>query len=291
MFEKEEALTTIDHKEIRYKVLFLKKLIQYRKKKVHLPCLEIWTGNQCRLRCQHCISFLPYVAERKVPLKKTLLSFRRLLTMVTVDQLVIGGGEPFGDQRIWRLINEASSCRSIRRINIYTSGTSMPSDRIVQALKASKVHVYIHHYPGIENQAKTLFFRLKEAHISCSYYTPVWKMLGGPFQQRLHFETAKILFQTCAMKQHTVLFDGEFTACPRGIHTRTVLGMPKNPWEHLNVFLLKSGAVSRARIATAADPDCYKDYCLYCLGMSPENPYQVIPGKQYDKKFERKNEP
>lgn len=291
MFEKEEELNTIDHKELRYHILFLKKLFQYRKKKVHLPCLEIWTGNQCRLRCQHCISFIPYVTERKVSFKKTLLSLHRILALATIDRLIIGGGEPFGDPEIWRMINEASSCPSIRQIHIYTSGTDMPSGRTIQALKDSKIHVFIHRYPGMEEQAKALFLQLKKAHISCSYYAPVWKMLGGPFQQRLHFETTRVLFQECAMKQHAVLFDGEFTACPRGIHTRTVLKMPKNTWEHLDVFRLKPGAVSRARIAAATDPGCYKDYCLYCLGMSPENPYQVIPGEQYSRKFERKSEP
>ena len=290
MFEKEEELTTIDHKELRYPVLFLKKLFQYRKKKVHLASLEIWTGNRCSLRCQHCISFLPYVAERKVSCKKTLRSLRRILTLVTVDRLIIGGGEPLGDQRIWKLIEEASACDSITRIQIYSSGTDLPSDRVIQALKASKVHVFIQQYPGIEDQAEVLLLQLRKAHVSCSYHSPVWKMLGGPFQQRLHFETVKVLFQECSMKQHAVLFDGEFTACPRGIHTRTVLGMPKNPWEHLNVFRLRSGTVSRARIATAMDPGWYKDYCLYCLGMSPENPYRVIPGEQYPEKFERKNE-
>ena len=290
MFEKEEELTTIDHKELRYPVLFLKKLLQYQKKKVHLSCLEIWTGNCCRLRCQHCISFLPYVTERKVSCKKTLQSLRQLLTLVTVDRLIIGGGEPFGDQRIWKLIEEASTCDSIKRIQICSSGTDIPSDRVIQALRDPKVHVYIHQYPGVEDQAEALLLRLKKELVSCSYHVPVWKMLGGPFQQRLHFETAKVLFQECSMKQHAVLFDGEFTACPRGIHTRTVLGMPKNPWEHLNVFRLRPGAVSRARIATAMDSDCYKDYCLYCLGMSPENPYQVIPGEQYCEKFKRRND-
>ena len=289
MFEKEEELTTIDHKEFQYPILFLKKLFQYRKKKVHLSCLELWTGNRCNLRCQHCISLIPYVTEQRVPAEKICQSLNRLLKMVTVDRLILGGGEPFLDPNIHSIIKKASVSSSIRQIQIDTNGTVIPSEQVIQALQHPKVHVRINRYPGIEVQADHLFSRLKESQITCSYRTPLWKMAGGPFQQRLHFEMSRVLYKACAMKRHAVLFDGEFTACPRGIHTRTVMGMSKNSWEHLNVFRLKPGMISRARIAVAADPNIYKDYCLYCLGMSPENPYQVIPGEQYRKSFERRS--
>lgn len=298
MFEKEEELKTVDCKEPEYRRLYRKNLAKYRRRGLELPYLEIWPQKRCDLRCQHCMRLIPYVEEKELETAQTVRDLACLLRAASVKRLVIAGGNPFLCRDLAFLIRFAVRNSRIGRVEVRTNGSTLPDGETLQALKeaGTSVRVCIHGYAAVGERARRLERLLAKSGIPCVFRQyegkryREWKMTGGPFQQFLHFETARFIYRDCRMKNRAALCDGILTACPRGIHAGTLFPLQENAYEHVHVRSLKADAASRARIAVCMDRNIYKDYCQYCLGLTDENPYFVTPGEQYPDEFERKRE-
>ena len=89
-----------------------------------------------------------------------------------------------------------------------------------------------------------------------------------------------MIYAECALKSCYTLSNGELTVCPRGITTKEVYGVEKNPWEHIDIKKIGTGVCAKAKIATAISTKVYKDYYRYCMGIAEMNPYSIPPGIQ-----------
>ena len=107
-----------------------------------------------------------------------------------------------------------------------------------------------------------------------------WKKLSGPNQKIIPCRTSEMIYAECALKSCYTLSNGELTVCPRGITTKEVYGVEKNPWEHIDIKKIGTGVCAKAKIATAISTKVYKDYCRYCMGIAEMNPYSIPPGIQ-----------
>ncbi len=295
MFEKEEELTTTDDKSGRYSRLYRKKRMEYQRKPLVIPSLEVWPQKKCNLRCQHCVRLVPYAQEKEMYVAKTIRDLERVFLCASVQHLLIGGGNPFLCEGLGELIHFCAEEPKAGEICVRVNGTTLPDDDVTEELRrcGGRARVVIDRYRATTDEADRLYAYLAEKNILCTMrdlFEPgegEWKKTGGPFQQYLHFETARFVYADCILKGQLTLADGLLTACPRGIHARTVFSLEENPWEYVRADSLADDARSRARLAVCMDTTLYKDYCQHCLGLSEENPYTVLPGEQYAEAFER----
>lgn len=296
MFEVEKDLKTIDCKPLKYMFCYGGSLIRYRKEKIRLPYLEIWATGRCNLRCQDCLSLLPYVEGRKTDTKRLIENLKKLLLVARVDKLLVGGGEPLLNAELSSLLEAVRGNCPDSEIYLFTNGTVMPGQRLLEEMgeAGKKLKVIVNCYPGSEEEARQVYEKLREARILCQLRQPKtleaskWKTMGGPLQKTLHFETSRFLHRECPLRNYAVLHGDELTVCPRGIYSSAVFGRKKKRFEHVKVSKLRDNAFSRARVAVCMNRNIYKDYCRNCLSMSPENPYRVMPGVQCGMEYERK---
>ncbi len=296
MFEKEEEIKTIDNKWIKYQIIFLKKVWEYCRKPLIIPCLEIWPFRKCNLRCQHCVRLMPYVKEEEIDIQNTINDLKQLLALTNIQQLIIAGGNPFMCNGLYQLITFAAAKENVSQILIKVNGTTLPDLNTLKALKGIKkqFHISIQEYPVTKEQTEKLCLYLQKEKIPYKIKKLLgpgneeWKMTGGPFQKKLHFETTNFIYADCIMKRHLTLYNGILTSCPRGINAGAVFNISQNPYEFVVVKELKKTLFSKVKLAMLLEPQFYQDYCQYCLGLSKENPYWVVPGEQYLDDFVRR---
>ena len=275
------------YKGFLYRFFYMESLFRYMFKKVPIDFFEVWIGQRCTLRCKECCHLIPYVESVIYDADTVIKDCVKFLMLCEIKFFSIVGGEPFSHPELYRVIDFVASRADIPDGKIVTNGTIIPDDRTIESLKAlnGKFEVRIDMYPGKEEISTKFYNILLEAGIRChlSHYTDwQWKELGGPNQERLSIKKTKDVFLECWDKRCYTLSNGEFTACPRGILSERVYGIPKRKFENIHLSKLKGNTAAKAMIATCMSHKVYKDYCQYCLGMTKTNTTHVTPGVQLD---------
>lgn len=275
-------------KNLKYRKLFLENLIKYRNRKVRLSFLEVWVGQTCTLKCRDCCHMIPYIKPSIYDVESLIEDCKILFEMCDVDFFSILGGEPFTNPNLYKLIDFVAESKNIKDGKLITNGTIMPNDMMMNSLRKlnNKLDVRIDVYPGRETRAQEFYDKLTTAGIRCTllrhsvFEEMRWKKLSGPNQKIIPCRTSEMIYAECALKSCYTLSNGELTVCPRGITTKEVYGVEKNPWEHIDIKKIGTGVCAKAKIATAISTKVYKDYCRYCMGIAEMNPYSIPPGIQ-----------
>lgn len=275
-------------KNWKYRKIFLENLIEYSSKKVRLSFLEVWVGQTCTLKCRDCCHMIPYIKPLLYSIDSLIDDCKKVFELCDVDFFSILGGEPFTNPELYKLIDFVAEADNITDGKLITNATIMPNDRMINSLKKlnNKLDVRIDVYPGRENCGQSFYDKLTAEGIRCTLLRHTvfeemrWKKLSGPEQKIIPCKTSEMIYSDCALRSCHTLSNGELTVCPRGITTKEVYGMEKNPWEHINVQKIGNGVWARAKIATAISTKVYKDYCRYCMGIAAMNPYSIPPGIQ-----------
>lgn len=275
-------------KQLYYNIAFIKNYIKYSFTKVNIPFFEVWVGQRCTLRCKECCHLIPYVEPKLFDIEELISDCKRILKCCNIAYFSILGGEPFCNHELYKLLDFVAECDEITDGKIVTNGTVLLDDKTITSLKKlnGKLIVSIDKYPNKEKICNRFHNLLTENGIKCrmnEYTDWNWKHTGDNTQKALSPESSQIIFSTCWVKDCYTLCDGEFTTCPRGITSYSVFGLPKNKFENVVLADYKSSRTLKAMLATAMDKKYYKDYCLYCLGLTKLNPYDITPGVQMSK--------
>lgn len=254
-------------KNLKYRKLFLENLIKYRNRKVRLSFLEVWVGQTCTLKCRDCCHMIPYIKPSIYDVDSLIEDCKILFELCDVDFFSILGGEPFTNPDLYKLIDFVAESKNIKDGKLITNGTIMANDMMMNSLRKlnNKLDVRIDVYPGRETRAQEFYDKLTTAGIRCTllrhsvFEEMRWKKLSGPNQKIIPCRTSEMIYTECALKSCHTLSNGELTVCPRGITTKEVYGVEKNPWEHIDIKKIGTGVCAKAKIATAISTKVYKD--------------------------------
>lgn len=275
-------------KNWKYNKIFIKNLIKYRRRKVKLSFLEVWVGQTCTLECRDCCHMIPYVKPSLYCIDSLIEDCKKIFELCDVDFFSILGGEPFTHPELHKLVDFVAESDNILDGKLITNATIMPNDKIINSLKNlnNKLDVRIDIYPGRELCGQAFYNKLTSEGIRCTllrhniFEEMRWKKVSCDEKKIIPCRTSERIYSECALQACYTLSNGELTACPRGITTKEVYGMEKNPWEHIDVKKIGNGIWARAKIATAVSTEVYKDYCRHCMGFVTMNPYSIPPGIQ-----------
>lgn len=278
-------------KRKKYRKIYRKNRRIYKHKKVELPFLEVWAGKQCTLRCRDCLHMLPYIKQEKVNTPELISDCEILFELCNIEYFSIAGGEPFCNRDLYQLLDYIAGNSAVKDGKIVTNGTVMPDERTQEALKNlnGKLEIRVDVYPGQEDKTMPFVGFLEAEQIRCHIQKyradkkSNWKHVSSPDQWEIPEKMTELIYKDCIVRHCVSLCSGELSSCPRGMISKEIYHVEKNPYEHIRVSELKNDADSRARIATCIDDSVYKDFCRYCLGLTEANPYFVVPGVQIKK--------
>ena len=285
-----KIITMNKKKDLYYSGKYIANVFKYSKKKINLFFLEVWTGKCCSLRCKDCVHMIPYLKPVLFDVDRLISDIEIISQFCTVKYFSIVGGEPLTNPELYKLVDYIGQNPDITFCKLLTNGTIMPSQRLMESMKAAgkKFIVHVDQYPGTEETSTMIYQKIASAGIRCitlrhSVFKEMhWKYLGGVDQKTLPEDMSQDIYRSCGLRGCYTLADGEFTACPRGITTEEIYDVPKNKWENINIRKLPDNLWGRARLATSIDQGIYKDYCRNCLGITELNPLTVDAGVQLE---------
>ncbi len=204
---------------------------------VYLYHVEIPVTQRCTLKCKDCSFMMPYFEHPQDYSVNDLLTYMdRLFECVDTIQIFrILGGEPFMYKELDRVIIKALSCSKIRTVDVVTNGTLVPSDKVISAMKNSRLTVQISDYGSISYKKEELQKACEENGIKCvvrSMADKNWFSAGD-----LHFrgknakgikEQLKKCGGICRSFQN-----GKLYFCPRASFG-TLLGIPDPPRDYVD---------------------------------------------------------
>lgn len=124
----------------------------------YITQLQIPVTMRCTLRCKECNSYIPYVQKGEdFDQDDIILSVNKLLTAYeTIGNILLYGGEPLLYKNLYQLVEKFADDPRIEKISIVTNGTLLPDERLLAALKNTKVLVRISDYGKLSRKKNEL---------------------------------------------------------------------------------------------------------------------------------------
>lgn len=155
---------------------YLHIIAAYRYDAVYLFDFAIKAINTCTLRCENCMSALPYLKEKNLSMEEAMEEIDVLFSKIDyVYYFGIGIGEGFLYKDLDKLIEYTMEKykNSIGVFVIVTNGTMIPNEAVLQTIKQYDVSVRISNYntvPGWKEKYENLCEVLKKHQITMEDY-------------------------------------------------------------------------------------------------------------------------
>lgn len=187
---------------------------------------------RCTLKCRLCCAYVPYYAK-PVPhysCSEVTKAIKRFFELVDfTDICTLTGGEPFLHDMLPNILDYARQYRArIGRLEVITNGTVLPSERLVQSLKAADARVLMDDYgPSLSVHASEIEEIFKESSVDCERrynsdteqgaYCNGWVDLLHFSDNPVSDRQAKSLFSRCVQANElrcNPVISGKIYACP-----------------------------------------------------------------------------
>lgn len=235
-------------------------------------------SERCSLRCKDCTHLMQYYQHpRDVELEKYKNAFDMLLdTVQVIAELRILGGEPFMNKEMYKVIDWYYKSSKIKSICIYTNGTIIPDNRMLQSLQKEKVKVHISDY-GVKNKKVLQLADVLEEH-KIRYFVRKyddWQDAGNLDFRGYDQEYMQTIFGRCFERNCITFLKGELHRCPRSAHAMNLGAMPIIKEDFVD---LQHWEGTKSELAEQIKKLMAKSYigaCNYCDGLN--NHLQSIP--------------
>ena len=233
---------------------------------------------KCSLKCKDCSHLMQYYKNpHNVELERYRECFDRLLECVDyIAELRILGGEPFMNREMGKVIEWYCNEGKIQYITVYTNGTIIPGEDILNALKKDKVKVHISNYKINEASIKKLtsiFDQYRIQYFVRAYDS--WQDAGGVQFRDYSEKQMKSIFAECFERNGFTFLRDRLYRCPRAAHTMNLKAMPDMKGDYVDLSHHDSDRNDLVRQLRELQQKLYLEGCNYCGG--PNNHVQNIP--------------
>lgn len=221
-------LNEIVNRKIRVivKALFLPIVILLGRYKNSLPYVEMDVTTRCTLNCKECCRLMP--SYKSMGLAKDhdineLLGNVDLLHSLTktIYKFRLLGGETFLNKQLYLIVNKLVSFKSVKKIQIVTNGTIIPTGENLTSLKHKKVSVAVSNYGDLSTKKYELFSKLKGEGIKVRWATadrkelPLmrWKKTDGVKLRGYSVAQMHQVFHDCMQWNCKSLLKGKLWRC------------------------------------------------------------------------------
>ena len=239
---------------------------------LYLKSLDYVITERCSLKCRECGSLMPfYERPNNFPLEDMKREIDRIADIYDVIfDLRILGGEPLLHPALPEFINYAGAQSKIMRIGIYTNGTIVPSDKLMEVSKASGITRF-----SISNYGKKSR-RLKDVISKCELYgieyelkdTKWWSRTLPIAKRHRSAEAIKKLYDDCCVKECITLLKGRLYRCPFIANGLNLHALPEEPNNVVDIFMPVPNEQLKQTIQNVIHDREYFSLCDYCSGRS-----------------------
>lgn len=183
-----------------------------------LNTVSVSLTEKCSLNCQNCAAFVPYFAKPKNYDKNTIItSIINLSKSVdAINVLTMFGGEPFLHPDLIEICEAASELDNVKRINLITNGTILPSETSIKKLSELVSTIYISNYGSLSTKKKEIHKLCIDNNIilELDEDDALWSDLGSfDIKNRTKDEKTR-LFKSCwRARNNHLLLDGNLYIC------------------------------------------------------------------------------
>ena len=247
-------------------------------------------GQNCTLNCLHCCEGIPFIEDKKMSDTDQVIKDIQKLSLSSeyIGRIEFIGGEPFLHKGLPEIIDEVLKLENIGYIVVFTNGTVVPKDGLLQALKHSRVVVNFSSYDetslhvkaGMADKVKTL---LERNGINLSVYNPYSRswMDFNSFEPRTATEEQFIDYlDKCFISYCHRVFNGIFYGCPHYYTGIQLQKVPKFDNEYIDLHSISNSDLSKRLIDFQNLKS--RESCRYCT--LPYDAQTVKPAIQLERK-------
>ncbi len=251
------------------------------------PLIGYILGQKCTLNCEHCCEGVPYITKPSISDAGSIIRDIDLLSenAAFIGRLEFIGGEPFLNKALPEVIDYALTKNNIGYVLIFTNGTVMPSQEIINQLTRERVVVNFSAYKKtVSNKLQEIIARVKnildDNKVDLTVYNPDARSWfdGNFFSHRGASEVQlENYYQECFMGGCRRVFEGVLYLCPHQ-YTGRQLGLLKEiqgEQVFLNSSNLRQELIDIQRLRAPST-------CQYCN--LPFNAQEVSPAIQISAK-------
>ena len=248
-----------------------------------LDSLDFVITERCSLRCKECSNLMQYYST---PKNFSLESLKRDIDLVSsvfdeIYDLRLIGGEPFVNPHWAKILQYVSSKDNIKRINIYTNGTILPTDLQCEILQASnKVCLSISNYGELSRNLNSFQDKLESYAIPYEVKEIISWTRCSSFEK--HNRTQKELhdvFEMCCAKNLATLLRGKLYPCPFISNAMNLCAIPQDENDYVDLTEPVDVEILRQKVLRLMSRPFYNS-CEWCEGRpNAENlkEYDLIP--------------
>ena len=240
--------------------------------------IQYVVSERCSLKCKDCTHLMQYYQKpMDIDLDRFKQAFERLLDAdLMILELRILGGEPFMNQEMYKVIDWYHDNDKIQSISVYTNGTIIPSERILQSLQKEKVKVHISNYGLNQERVSKLVNVLKEHKIK--FFERIydnWQDAGDLKFRDYSKEHMETIFSQCFERNCITFFKGVLHRCPRSAHAMNLGAMPIIKEDFVDLLNSDTHNSELLKDIEKLLKKKYIEACNYCNGLN--NHMQNIP--------------
>jgi organic radical activating enzyme len=223
--------------------------------KLFMRSLDIMVTERCTLKCRDCSNLMQHY---KKPEDLLLYDVVRGIDAISweTNEVRLIGGEPFLYKYLDSVIIAASLNENIRFITVYTNGTLLPNDGLLEVMAVYNVIVLITEYKGLSRRAEPLRQLLDGRGITHhTIPTDYWTDCGQIFPRNRTIEELRETFATCCGNNLYTLCGTKLYRCPFSANAHRLGLIPGN---HIDITKERS-------IKDFMEVDAISS-CHYCAG-------------------------
>lgn len=228
------ACEMLDNKELYYNT----KIALPDTNSVHIVHMGLTVSECCTLKCRDCSFLMQYYHNpRNIDIGKYKYCVDRFLDIVDmVTEIRPIGGEPFINPEMYKVLDWYHDNNKIGSLDVYTNGTIIPNERIIQSLKYDKVKVHISDYNAVNKESlEKLVELLKKEKIKYSIRKYDEWQVGGNLRKRNYSkEKMEDIFSKCFMTNCYSFLKTKFYGCPRAAHAMNMGAISDMPYDYVD---------------------------------------------------------
>jgi len=229
-------------------------------------------GKVCTLKCENCCELVPYYHEKDQVCADIMLKDCKRLAAASQFNLFIElvGGEPFLHPELPEILEELLKIPNVGYVKVFTNGTVVPGDRLMEVLKDRRLVVVISNYMDtvtgkLADHLKITRKKLEDENIPYIFsFAQTWLDFPTKFEYvgekegRLEKD-----FEDCYLAECKRLYNGLLFRCPHhyaGVQMGKFDGLKDETldiWSYESVSELSEGLYEFLSVP-------YLEACKYC---------------------------
>lgn len=232
--------------------------------------LPVVITEKCTLRCRDCSVFMPYYSHpRHYAAEEIIQWVTRFASCVDViEKLNIIGGETFLHPELDKICRELSRITNIFQLMLVTSGTVLPKEQVLQAMKNTVAMVVISDYGELSAKKSQLACKLKEYNIPYQIFSDEreWTRLLPPKKHGRPDTENTAIRKQCKWADITPkIIAGEYHICDYSAGISPFKVVPGTEDDYLSLADPIFNAVDgRKKIKYLKEEKAFLTVCDYC---------------------------